>query len=161
MVGLPFAPQTRLKWLWVWFFPCTETPGLSPVLPGIKGNLFSAVNYVTGNYVQITIKVWVLSSSRKVPVYIHKLLLSSFLRLEISGAACELCSPHIYFFSYPGFGGITEPPAAPVREFPCADSTCLSLHKLQLWPRLIPPHCINSPVNKDNLLGFSERNKHI
>lgn len=160
MVGLPFTPQTRLKWLWVWFFPCTETPGLSPVLPGIKGNLFSAVNYVTGNYVQITIKVWVLSSSRKVPVYIHKLLLSSFLGLEISGAACELCSP-LFFFSYSGFGGITELTAAPVREFPRADSTCLSLHNLQMYPKLIPPHYINSPVNKDNLLRFSERNKHI
>ena len=104
MVGLPFAPQTRLKWLWVWFLPCAETPGLTPVLTGIKGNLSSAVNYVTGNYVQITIKVWVLSSSRKVPVYIHKLLLSSSLRLDISGAACELCAPHNFFFLIPVLG---------------------------------------------------------
>lgn len=78
----------------VGLLPRAETPGLTPVLTGIKGNLSSAVNYVTGNYVQITIKVWVLSSSRKVPVYIHKLLLSSSLRLEISGAARELCAPH-------------------------------------------------------------------
>lgn len=77
---LPCAPQARLKGLWVWFLPCAETPGLTPVLAAIKGNLSSAVNYVSGNYVQITIKVWVLSSSRKVPVYIRKLLLSSCLR---------------------------------------------------------------------------------
>lgn len=77
---------------------------------------------------QITIKVWVLSSSRKAPVYIHKLLLSSSLRLENSGAACELCSP--LFFSDPNCGGIIDPMMALTREFPHADSTCLSLHNL-------------------------------
>lgn len=51
---------------------------------------------------QITVKVWVLSSSRKAPVYIHKLLLSSSLRLAISEAACELCLPR--FFLIPVVG---------------------------------------------------------
>lgn len=131
-MGAPCAPQTRLKCLWVWFLPWAETPGLTPVLAEIKGNLSSAVNYVSGNYVQITIKVWVLSSSRKVPVYIRKLLLSSSLRREISGAACELCAPHIYilFFPGPGFGGISEPAASPTMGFPQADSTFLSLHNM-------------------------------
>lgn len=84
-------------------------PGLMPVLAGIKGNLSSAVNYVTGNYVQITIKVWVLSSSCKVPIYVHKLLLSFSLKLKILEAACELCAPHHLFFSDPTFRGMVCP----------------------------------------------------
>lgn len=90
-----FTPQTSLnspdhiKMTLGLFLSCVEMPGLMPILPGIKGNLSSAVNYVTGNYVQITIKVWGLSSSCKVPIYVHKLLLSSSLKLKISGEACE------------------------------------------------------------------------
>ena len=115
-----------------------EMPGLTPVLTGVKGNLFSAVNYVTGNYVQITIEVWVLSSSRKVPVYIHRLLLSSSLRLEISETACELCA--LVFFSDPGFGDVTEPTAAPTIGFPHADPTYLSLHNIVIVSQVNPPH---------------------
>lgn len=146
---LSFTPQTRLKWLWVWFLSCVEMAGLMPVLAGIKGNLSSAVNYVTGNYVQITIKVWVLSSSRKVPIYVHKLLLSSSLKLKISGAACELCAPHNLFFPDPTFKGVSEPMAAPMMGFSHTDS------------RLIPHCSINSPVNKGNLLELPGRNYHI
>lgn len=105
-------------------------PGLVPVLTRVKGNLSSPVNYVTGNYVQITIKVWGLSSSRKVPVYIHELLLSSSLRLEISGASYELCAPHIFFFLIPVFWGIAGPAADPRVGFPHTSSTCLSVHSL-------------------------------
>lgn len=97
-----------------------------PVLAGIKGNLSSAVNYVTGNYVQITIKVWVLSSSCKIPIYVHKLLLSSPLELKILEAACELCAPHNLFFPDLTF----RVWAAPVMGFSHFDSTYLSVHNL-------------------------------
>lgn len=80
-----------------------------PVLPGIKGNLSSAVKYVMGNYVQITIKVLVLSSSHKILIYVHKLLLSSSLKLKISGAACELCASYNLFFPDPTFRGMGCP----------------------------------------------------